>query len=82
MSYYSRLFYEWPIFLGNPWNQHGEYILRICLSSKYLISFLGIGHKYKPTSVLLRGSDSEKLRTLNVRVISGEFCDIQTEHCL
>ncbi|XP_004419036.1 PREDICTED: transmembrane protein 156 [Ceratotherium simum simum] len=29
-------------------------------------------HKYKPTSVLLRGSDSEKLRTLNVRVISAE----------
>ncbi|XP_069450008.1 transmembrane protein 156 isoform X7 [Ovis canadensis] len=27
-------------------------------------------HKYKPTSVLLRGSDSEKLRTLNVRVVS------------
>ncbi|XP_023594718.1 transmembrane protein 156 isoform X3 [Trichechus manatus latirostris] len=30
-------------------------------------------HKYKPTSVLLRESDSEKLRTLNVRVILGEF---------
>ncbi|KAI4572448.1 hypothetical protein MJT46_005516 [Ovis ammon polii x Ovis aries] len=30
------------------------------------------GHKYKPTSVLLRGSDSEKLRTLNVRVVSAE----------
>ncbi|XP_014418337.2 transmembrane protein 156 isoform X1 [Camelus ferus] len=29
-------------------------------------------HKYKSTSVLLRGSDSEKLRTLNVRVISAE----------
>ncbi|KAM9678982.1 transmembrane protein 156 isoform 2-T2 [Trichechus inunguis] len=29
-------------------------------------------HKYKPTSVLLRESDSEKLRTLNVRVILGE----------
>lgn len=29
-------------------------------------------HKYKPTSVLLRGSDSEKLRTLNVRVVSAE----------
>lgn len=27
-------------------------------------------HKYKPTSDLLRGQDSEKLRTLNVRVIS------------
>nr|XP_020017476.1 transmembrane protein 156 isoform X2 [Castor canadensis] len=27
-------------------------------------------HKYKPTSVLLRGSDCEKLRALNVRVIS------------
>ncbi|XP_044124042.1 transmembrane protein 156 [Neovison vison] len=27
-------------------------------------------HKYKPTSALLRGQDSEKLRTLNVRVIS------------
>lgn len=27
-------------------------------------------HKYKGTSVLLRGSDSEKLRALNVRVIS------------
>ncbi|XP_025145961.1 transmembrane protein 156 isoform X4 [Bubalus bubalis] len=27
-------------------------------------------HKYEPTSALLRGSDSEKLRTLNVRVIS------------
>ncbi|XP_012387209.1 transmembrane protein 156 isoform X1 [Orcinus orca] len=30
------------------------------------------GHKDKPTSVLLRGSDSEKLRTLNVQVISAE----------
>lgn len=29
-------------------------------------------HKYEPTSALLRGSDSEKLRTLNVRVISAE----------
>ncbi|XP_047654683.1 transmembrane protein 156 isoform X4 [Phacochoerus africanus] len=29
-------------------------------------------HKYKPTSLLLRGSDSEKLRTLNVQVISAE----------
>ncbi|XP_073898554.1 transmembrane protein 156 isoform X5 [Castor canadensis] len=29
-------------------------------------------HKYKPTSVLLRGSDCEKLRALNVRVISAE----------
>ncbi|XP_039704641.1 transmembrane protein 156 isoform X4 [Pteropus medius] len=29
-------------------------------------------HKYKPSSVLLRGSDSEKLQTLNVRVISAE----------
>ncbi|XP_049742306.1 transmembrane protein 156 [Elephas maximus indicus] len=29
-------------------------------------------HKYRPTSVLLRESDSEKLRTLNVQVISGE----------
>ncbi|KAM9699344.1 transmembrane protein 156 isoform 1-T1 [Dama dama] len=29
-------------------------------------------HKYKPPSVLLRGSDSEKLRTLNVRVIPAE----------
>ncbi|XP_004459440.1 transmembrane protein 156 isoform X1 [Dasypus novemcinctus] len=29
-------------------------------------------HKYRPTSVLLRGSDSEKLRALNVRVISAE----------
>ncbi|XP_037385826.1 transmembrane protein 156 [Talpa occidentalis] len=28
-------------------------------------------HKYRSTSVLLRGNDSEKLRTLNVRVISG-----------
>ncbi|XP_015996168.2 transmembrane protein 156 isoform X3 [Rousettus aegyptiacus] len=28
-------------------------------------------HKYKPSSVLLRGSDSEKLQTLNVRVISA-----------
>ncbi|XP_036764380.2 transmembrane protein 156 isoform X2 [Manis pentadactyla] len=27
-------------------------------------------HKYKPTSVLLKGSDSEKLRALNIRVIS------------
>lgn len=31
MSCYSRLCCEWPIFLGNPWNQHGEYILRMCL---------------------------------------------------
>lgn len=31
MSYYSGLCYEWPIFLGNPWDQHGEYVLRICL---------------------------------------------------
>ncbi|XP_045406485.1 transmembrane protein 156 [Lemur catta] len=29
-------------------------------------------HKYKATSVLLRGSDSEELRVLMVRVISGE----------
>ncbi|XP_058286269.1 transmembrane protein 156 isoform X5 [Hylobates moloch] len=28
-------------------------------------------HREKPTSVLLRGSDSEKLRALNVQVISG-----------
>ncbi|XP_021557310.1 transmembrane protein 156 [Neomonachus schauinslandi] len=35
---------------------------------------------YKPTSDLLRGQDSEKLRTLNVQVISGEFCDVPTEH--
>ncbi|XP_034861020.1 transmembrane protein 156 isoform X2 [Mirounga leonina] len=29
-------------------------------------------HKYKPTSDLLRGQDSEKLRTLNVQVISDQ----------
>ncbi|XP_036920224.1 transmembrane protein 156 [Sturnira hondurensis] len=28
-------------------------------------------HKYKPSSILLRGSDSEKLRTLNAQALSG-----------
>ncbi|KAF4019847.1 hypothetical protein G4228_011499 [Cervus hanglu yarkandensis] len=37
-------------------------------------------HKYKPTSVLLRGSDSEKLRTLNVRVIPGLFLNETRYH--
>lgn len=73
MSFYSRPCCEWPIFFGNPLSEHGGYNYECaCISSKYLI-FLGIGHKYKPTSVLLKGSDSEKLRALNIRVISGEF---------
>lgn len=70
MSFYSRPCCEWPIFFGNPLSEHGGYNYECaCISSKYLI-FLGIGHKYKPTSVLLKGSDSEKLRALNIRVIS------------
>ncbi|KFO32860.1 Transmembrane protein 156 [Fukomys damarensis] len=37
-------------------------------------------HKDTTASVHLRGSNSEKLRALNVRVIPGEFCGAQTEH--
>lgn len=30
-SCYSRPCSEWPIVLGNPLNQHGKYLLRMCL---------------------------------------------------
>ncbi|XP_045690498.1 transmembrane protein 156 isoform X2 [Phyllostomus hastatus] len=39
-------------------------------------------HKYKPSSILLRRSDSEKLRTLSEQALSGELWDRRTERCL
>ncbi|XP_059743550.1 transmembrane protein 156 isoform X4 [Bos taurus] len=43
-----------------------------CINISFHLEMDAKSHKYEPTSTLLRGSDSEKLRTLNVRVISAE----------